>query len=53
MSDIVKNPSSEISFAILIIVRLRFWAWLDYSLTIFARDLPPRKARISSRVVFI
>lgn len=53
MTDIVKNPSSAISFAILLIVRLRFWAWLDYSLTIFARDLPPRKARISPRVVFI
>jgi [CysO sulfur-carrier protein]-S-L-cysteine hydrolase len=53
MTDIVKNPSSAISFAILLIVRLRFWAWLDYSVTVFARDMPPHKARISPRVVFI
>jgi proteasome lid subunit RPN8/RPN11 len=53
MTDIVKTPSSAISFAILLIVRLRFWAWLDHSVTVFARDLAPSKARISPRVVFI
>jgi len=53
MTDIVSNPASAINFAILLIVRLRFWAWLDYSLTVFARDQPPQKARISPRVVVI
>src|ERR1700730_14462817 len=32
MTDIVSNPSSAIGFAILLIARLRFWAWLGYSL---------------------
>jgi integrative and conjugative element protein (TIGR02256 family) len=53
MTDIVTNPSSAISFAALLIVRLRFWVWLDYSLTVFARNQPPREARISTRVVLI
>lgn len=53
MTDIVKNPSSTIGFAIMLIVRLRFWMWLDYSLTVFARKQPPHEARISPRVVFI
>jgi [CysO sulfur-carrier protein]-S-L-cysteine hydrolase len=53
MTDIVTDPSSAISFAILLIVRLRFWAWLDYSLTLFARNQQPQDARISSRFVLI
>jgi [CysO sulfur-carrier protein]-S-L-cysteine hydrolase len=46
MTDIVTGPSLAISFAVLLVVRLRFRIWLDYSLTIFARDQPPRTARI-------
>jgi [CysO sulfur-carrier protein]-S-L-cysteine hydrolase len=53
MTDIVSDPSSAISFAILLIVRLRFWAWLDYSLTVFAQNQTPCSARISTRVVWI
>jgi hypothetical protein len=53
MTDIVTDRSSAISFAILLIVRLRVWAWLDYSLTVFAQDQQPQKARISTRVVWI
>jgi [CysO sulfur-carrier protein]-S-L-cysteine hydrolase len=53
MTDIVNDPSSKISFAILLIVRLRFWLWLDYSLTVFAQNERPRRAKISPRVVWI
>jgi len=53
MADIVTSHSSTISFAVLLVVRLRFLWWLDYSLTIFARDRSPKGARISPRVVFI
>jgi [CysO sulfur-carrier protein]-S-L-cysteine hydrolase len=53
MTDIVDNRFSMISFAILLIVRLRFRLWLDYSLTIFTRSQAPRKGRISTRVIWI
>jgi len=53
MNDIVTDPSSVISFAILLIVRLRFWLWLDYSLTVFAQNQTPCSTRISTRVVWI
>jgi hypothetical protein len=48
MTDIVENPSSTIRFAILLIVRLRFWGWLDYSVTVFAQKQTPHEARIST-----
>src|SRR3984893_9755667 len=33
MTDIVENQSSEITFAILLVMRLRLRLWLDYSFT--------------------
>jgi [CysO sulfur-carrier protein]-S-L-cysteine hydrolase len=53
MTDIVTGPSSPITFAVLLVVRLRLWMWLDYSLMIFARDQQPQDARISPRAVFV
>jgi len=46
MIDIVENPRSEITFAVLLIVRLRLRLWIDHSLTIFARGQAPWRARI-------
>jgi hypothetical protein len=37
MTDLVEIPHSPISFAILLILRLRLGFWMDYSLTGFAR----------------
>jgi hypothetical protein len=53
MTDIVENRGSVISFAVLLILRLRWRLWLDYSLTVFARGQAPRQAQIRRRVVFI
>jgi [CysO sulfur-carrier protein]-S-L-cysteine hydrolase len=53
MTDIVENQGSEITFAILLVMRLRLRLWLDYSLTVFARNHPPRRTHISARVRFI
>lgn len=53
MTDIVENQSSEITFAILLVMRLRLRLWLDYSLTVFARNQPPRKTHISAHFRFI
>src|SRR5947207_68131 len=54
MMDIVHDASkSIISFAILLILRLRFRLWVDHSLTIFARDRAPQAIRISPRVKWI
>jgi len=47
LTDIVENGSSSITFAVLLIVRLRWRVWLDHSLTIFARGYAPKPARIS------
>jgi [CysO sulfur-carrier protein]-S-L-cysteine hydrolase len=53
MTDIVERKRSIITFAVLLIVRLRWRLWLDYSLTVFARGQTPRQTRISRRVIFI
>jgi integrative and conjugative element protein (TIGR02256 family) len=53
MTDIVESRSSPITFAVLLIVRLRWCLWLDYSLTVFARSEKPRQTRIRQRVVLI
>ncbi len=37
--------AGPISFAVLLIVRLRFGVWLDYSLTLFARGCLPQAMR--------
>lgn len=47
MCDIVEDQSAGINFAALLIVRLRLRLWIDYSLTIFARQHTPRSALLS------
>ena len=41
MVELVEHNRSEIYFAILLIVRLRFRTWLDYSMTTFVRGHLP------------
>jgi [CysO sulfur-carrier protein]-S-L-cysteine hydrolase len=53
MTDIVESRRSVITFAILLIVRLRWRLWLDYSLTAFARGRIPWQTRIRRRIVFL
>jgi integrative and conjugative element protein (TIGR02256 family) len=53
MTDIVESRNSIISFAVLLIVRLRLRLWIEHSLTIFARDRVPQQKRISRRVIWI
>lgn len=50
-TELVENAASAISFAVLLIVRLRFWFWTDYSLTLFARGQAPRRVGLASRFV--
>ena len=45
MQALVDNPSTNISFALLLIVRLRFKFSMEYSITIFARDVAPKHIR--------
>jgi integrative and conjugative element protein (TIGR02256 family) len=52
MTDIVESRRTTITFAVLLIVRLRWRLWLDYSLTVCARGQPPRWMRFHRRVVF-
>jgi integrative and conjugative element protein (TIGR02256 family) len=49
MTDIVENFNSAISFAVLLIVRLRFKFFLDRSITVFARGHPPQRQPIAKR----
>jgi integrative and conjugative element protein (TIGR02256 family) len=51
MVDLVETPNSSISFALLLIVRLRFCLLMDYSLTVFARGFLPRSVRIAPRII--
>jgi hypothetical protein len=44
--------NSLISFAVLLIVRLRLSLWIEHSVTIFARDRTPQSRRISRRVAW-
>jgi integrative and conjugative element protein (TIGR02256 family) len=53
MTDIVDSRRSAITFAVLLIVRLRWRLWLDYSLSVFARGQTPRQTRFRQRVIFI
>jgi proteasome lid subunit RPN8/RPN11 len=46
MHDIIADQSSAISFAVLLIVRLRFFIWLDASLTLFNRGYPPMQIEV-------
>jgi hypothetical protein len=47
MQMLVDGPDSDISFALLMIVRLRFRIFMEYSLTIFARDTKPKRVRLA------
>jgi integrative and conjugative element protein (TIGR02256 family) len=53
MTDIVTDGNSLISFAVLLIVRLRWRLWIDYSLTVFAIGQDPRPVKFSRRIVWI
>ncbi len=53
MTDIVEDAASEITFAVLLIVRTRWRFWIDYSLTVFARGQAPTATRIRPRIVRI
>jgi integrative and conjugative element protein (TIGR02256 family) len=53
MTDIVENQSSAITFAVLLIVRLRLRFRIEHSLMIFARDRAPHSKRLSRRVVWV
>lgn len=45
MTELVTAERSTITFAVLLIVRLRFLFWVDHSLTIFARGHAPQPIR--------
>jgi hypothetical protein len=49
MMDIVEDRSSIVSFAVLLIVRLRFKFFVDHSVTIFARGRAPQHQGIAQR----
>ena len=51
MQSLVDNETGEISFSLLMIVRLRFRFWMDCSLTTFARGHRPQRARIAPRFI--
>lgn len=53
MTDIVESQDSAITFAVLLIVRLRFRLWIEHSLTIFARNRAPQPKRMTRRSVWI
>ena len=46
MTSLVQDNKSEISFAVLLVVRLRLRLWLDASATLFARDHVPVRASV-------
>lgn len=49
MTELVSEERSAISFAVLLIVRLRLRLWLDHSWTIFARGRPPQRPKPTIR----
>lgn len=51
MTDLVERGRSEITFALLLIVRLRLWMWMDYSMTAFAKGYAPHRARLAKRFI--
>ena len=52
MTQIVEDQDSAINFAVLLIARLRFRIWIEYSLTVFASTQLPQQARITKRAVW-
>jgi proteasome lid subunit RPN8/RPN11 len=53
MTSLVQDAGSEITFAVLLIVRIRLRLWLDASATLFARDQSPAEARIGAAIRWI
>ena len=51
MIDLVENGPIEINFAILLIVRLRYWMRLEYSMTTFIRGYPPTEAQFGAYLI--
>jgi proteasome lid subunit RPN8/RPN11 len=51
MQSLVENRTGAISFALLLIVRLRFRLWMEYSLTTFVCGYPPQPARIAANFI--
>jgi hypothetical protein len=49
MIELVTNERTMISFAVLLIVRLRFRYWLNHSMTVFARGHAPQAIRPTVR----
>lgn len=50
MTELVSDDRNNISFAVLLIVRLRLHTWLDHSWTIFSRGYHPQAVRPISYV---
>jgi [CysO sulfur-carrier protein]-S-L-cysteine hydrolase len=53
MTSLVQDDKSQISFAVLLIVRIRFRLWLDASAMLFARDHAPARISISAATRWI
>lgn len=51
MTDLVENSTAGISFALLLIVRLRLFVWLDYSMTSFAKGYAPSRAHLARKFI--
>jgi hypothetical protein len=53
MTDLVENAGTGISFAVLLIVRLRLRFWMNYSSTAFARGYAPRHLEVALGTQFL
>ena len=53
MTDIVQGKGSVITFALLLIVRLRWRFLLDHSVTVFARDRAPELTELRRKIVWL
>jgi len=53
LSDIVQGKGSVITFAVLLIVRLRWRFLLDHSVTVFARDRAPELTELRPKIVWL
>jgi hypothetical protein len=53
MTDIVQGKDSVITFAVLLIVRLRWWFLLDHSVTVFARDRSSELTELRRKIVWL
>jgi [CysO sulfur-carrier protein]-S-L-cysteine hydrolase len=53
MTDIVESGNSTITFAVLLIVRLRWRLWIGCSPTVFAKNQNPRALEFARRIRWI